>query len=51
MQSRAQLEHTKLSQMVPIYFMSNFMANMTKLFWDLASLAECNLKLPLVAVQ
>jgi hypothetical protein len=35
MQSRAQLEHTKLSQMVSIYFMSNLMANKTKLFWIL----------------
>jgi len=51
MQSRAQLEHTKLSQMVPIYFTSNSYGEQDKAFLDLASLAECNLKLPLVAGQ
>ena len=51
MQSRAQLEHTKLSQMVPIYFTSNSYGEQDKAFLDLVSLAECNLKLPLVAGQ
>jgi len=33
MQFRIQLEHIKLSHMVPIYFSSNLMAQETKLSW------------------